>query len=152
MKQQSGFTVIELIVTVVILFVASLLFISQKNNLEASARDDRRKADINTIYHNLEKVYYAQHKSYPRELNEKTLPAVQPDTFKDPQGIAINGKKEDPTFGLTIAQSDYRYEAKGCNQETGACQSYELHTDLELEADYTKKSASSVKSKTTKKK
>lgn len=140
MRRNAGFTVIELVVVVVILMVAAFMFLGQKQNLEASMRDNKRKVDINTLHHNLEKVYFAEHKSYPRELNESTLPAVQPDTFKDPNGIIINGSRND-LFGQT--QSDYRYEAKECNQETGACKSYVLHTNLELEADYTKTSGDS---------
>lgn len=136
MRQNSGFTVIELIAVVIILMVAAFLFLTQKQNLEASMRDNKRKVDINTIHHNLEKIYFAKHKSYPRELNEKTLPAVQPDTFKDPNGIPINESKSDLLGNIP---PDYKYEAKGCNQETGACKSYVLHTNLELEADYTKK-------------
>ena len=141
MKRQAGFTVIELIVTAVILLTASGLFLYQKNQLQAGARDDRRKSDINTLYHNLEKVYYAKNNSYPQELNEKSLPAVQPDTFKDPNGITINKTRQSSTPGLAAAQSDYRYEPKECNLETGECKQYELHTRLETEADYTKKSA-----------
>ena len=137
MKKDSGFTVIELIVVIIILMVSAFLFSTQKQNLEASMRDNKRKVDINTIHHNLEKVYFAKNKSYPRELNERTLPAVQPDTFKDPNGIAINESRQG-LLGET--PSDYKYEAKGCNQETGTCKSYTLHTNLELEADYTKKS------------
>ncbi|MDO4684415.1 MAG: type II secretion system protein [Candidatus Saccharibacteria bacterium] len=139
MKRHAGFTVIELLVTIVILFTASALFLSQKNRLEASALDDRRKVDINTLHHNLEKVYYATHKAYPRELNENTLPAVHPDTFKDPSGILINQQKVSP-LGIKTGESDYRYEAKGCDQQTGKCTSYILHTNLSLEADYTKHS------------
>lgn len=141
MKRQNGFTVIELIVVTLLLIVASVVFLHQKHNLEASARDDKRKTDINTLYHNLEKVYFAQHKSYPRELNEGTLPAVQPDTFKDPYGTLINTTKEPSLTNPQGRDSNYRYEAKGCNQATGKCTSYELHTWLELESDYTKKSA-----------
>lgn len=141
MKRQAGFTVIELIVTAVILLTASGLFLYQKNQLQAGARDDRRKSDVNTLYHNLEKVYYAKNKSYPQELNAKSLPAVQPDTFKDPDGITINQTRPSETPGLAASQSDYRYEPKECNLETGQCKHYELHTILETEADYTKKSA-----------
>ena len=63
MKKDSGFTVIELIVVIIILMVSAFLFSTQKQNLEASMRDNKRKVDINTIHHNLEKVYFAKNKS-----------------------------------------------------------------------------------------
>lgn len=141
MKRQAGFTVIELIVTAVILLAASGLFLYQKNQLQAAARDDKRKADINTIYHNLEKVYYVKHKAYPQDLSPKTLSAVHPDTFKDPDGIAINETRVSETPGFAEQRSNYRYEAKDCDLETSKCKKYELSTFLETEADYTKKSA-----------
>ena len=138
MKRNAGFTVIELIVVVVILLTAAILFLNQKQKLEATARDNARKVDINTLYHNLEKVYYAKNKSYPRQLDENSLPAVQADTFLDPSGIKINESKPN---GLSQITSDYSYEPKECNQETGSCASYVLRTKLELEADYAKESA-----------
>lgn len=142
MKKRAGFTVIELIIVIIVLLGSGGLFLYQKNHIQAAARDDRRKADINTLYHNLEKVYYAQNNSYPKELNEKTLSAVQPDTFKDPNGTRVNETEQTgKPLELATTQPDYRYEPKECNLETGECKSYELRASLETEAQYVKKSA-----------
>ncbi|NLA43109.1 type II secretion system protein [Candidatus Saccharibacteria bacterium] len=140
MNKKSGFTIIEIFVVAIVLMGAGGLFLYQKNHIQATARDDRRKADINTIYHNLEKVYYSKHKSYPQYLNEKTLPGVHPDTLKDPNGITINESKKEALTQIETAHSDYSYRAKQCNQTTGNCKSYELQTKLEKEADYKKQS------------
>lgn len=140
MKQQAGFTVIEVIVAAVILLTVSGLFLYQKNQIQAGFRDDRRKADINTLHHNLEKVYYAKNKSYPQELNETSLPAVQPDTFKDPNGILLNTTRQSDLPGAAPMQSDYRYTPKDCDLENGKCKQYELRTQLETEHEYVKKS------------
>ena len=137
MKKSGGFTVIEIILVIIVLAGASFLFLYQKNHVESAARDNRRKADINTLYHNLEKVYYSQHKSYPRELTSQALPAVQPDTLNDPDGIPVNESKTDD-MGLTTTQSTYRYEPTGCKGDT--CTGYTLRADLEAESDYIKKS------------
>lgn len=143
MKHRAGFTVIELIVVIVVLLGAGGLFLYQKNHIQAASRDDRRKADINTLYHNLEKVYFVEHKAYPKELNEKSLPAVQPDTFKDPNGTTLNETKQAESLDVMTVQPDYRYEPKNCDLETSKCQSYELRATLETEAQYIKKSATS---------
>jgi type II secretory pathway pseudopilin PulG len=140
MKREAGFTVIEILVTAVILLTASGLFLYQKNQIQAGFRDEKRKTDINTLYHNLEKVYYAKNSYYPQELTEKSLPAVQPDTFKDPNGIMINESKPSGVPGVASAQSDYRYTPKECNLETGQCKQYELRTVLENEQTYVKTS------------
>lgn len=138
MRKSAGFTIIELFVVVILFLCMCGLFLYQKNTIEASARDDRRKADINTLYFNLEKVYYAEHKSYPDVLSTKTLPAVQPDTFKDPSGIAVNELQTDNDFlGLTT-HSSYTYEPTGC--KNNQCSGYSLRATLEKEADYIRKS------------
>lgn len=137
MKRSSGFTVIELIVVIFILLAASVIFFNQKSHVEAASRDNKRKIDVNTLYHNLEKVYYAKNKSYPKDLNEKALPAVTPDTFKDPDGITINESRTED-LGTTTTHSTYSYEPSDC--EGNKCESYTLRADLENEADYVKKS------------
>lgn len=138
MKKLSGFTVIELLVVVVILITAGLLFINQKSSLEATARDEERKVDINTLYHNLTKIYYKEHESYPTKLDSESLPAVPSETFKDPRGITIN-EKADSNLNLTKRDSDYSYKPVGCDQETNECQGFTLKATLENEAHFIKK-------------
>lgn len=114
------------------------LFLYQKNNFEATARDDRRKADINTLHHNLEKVYFKENGHYPDSLTPKTLPGLQQDVFKDPAGITINELQADESLLGAASRSTYTYEAKGCT--SGKCKGYVLRADLELEKDYIKES------------
>lgn len=143
MRKSAGFTIIELLIVVVLFLSMCGLFLYQKNTIEASARDDRRKADINTLYFNLEKVYFPEHKSYPDTLSTKTLPAVQPDTFKDPNGIAVNEVRVDnELLGLTT-HSSYTYEPTGC--KNNQCSGYTLRSILEKEADYIRKSDHTAK-------
>lgn len=138
MKKLSGFTVIELLVVVVILITASLLFVQQKNSLEATARDEERKVDINTLYHNLTRIYHKENKSYPSKLSNETLPAVPAENFKDPRGITINEKAEE-NLNFTKRDSGYSYKPVGCNQETNKCKGFTLKATLENEEDFIKK-------------
>lgn len=128
MKSTHGFTVIELIIVVVVLGVASVLFFIQKNNIETVARDDSRKTAINAMYYSLEEVYYQEHKAYPRTIDSKILASVDPELFKDPNGVKI-GESE----------SNYRYESYNCDEQDN-CKSYTLRTTLENEDDFVKKS------------
>lgn len=124
MKQNpKGFTVIELIIAIVVLAGASILFFYQKNNIEIASRDNQRKSAINLIYYNLEKVYYAQNKSYPATIDSTSLTTIDPELLKDPSGNLINTQ-----------ESTYKYEPTGCNQN--ACSGYTLRADLEKEADF----------------
>lgn len=126
MKQHTkGFTVIELVIAIVILAGASILFFYQKNNIEMANRDNQRKIAINSIYYSLEKVYYAQNKSYPASLDSSSLTTLDPELLKDPYGNLINSE-----------ESNYKYDPTGCTQN--ACTGYSLRADLEKEADFIK--------------
>lgn len=67
MKTQHGFTITEVLIVITILTViASLLVLTYSSSLK-SARDTRRKSDLNQIAHEL-KGYYEEHGSYPTDL------------------------------------------------------------------------------------
>lgn len=125
MKSTRGFTIIELVIAIVVLGVASTVFFVQKNHVEVAARDDSRKTSINAIYYSLEEVYFAKYNAYPRTINEEVLPSVDPELFKDPQDVKIGE-----------STSDFRYEPTNCNGDT--CKGYTLRTTLENEDDYIK--------------
>lgn len=127
MKYSRGFTVIELIVVVLFLAAATTILVIQRNNLSSVHRDTQRKTAINAMYYNLEEVAYKQDQKYPREINDSTLPAMDPNLFKDPSGHEIGS-----------AKSSYRYQPTNCDQD--GCASYTLRADLEKEADYVKTS------------
>ena len=122
-----GFTVIELLFIIVILGTASVLFFMQKNNLEVAGRDEVRKTSINAMYYGLEEVFFKANSYYPRGIDEKVLPSVDPDLFFDPAGVKIGE-----------SNSQYRYETANCNGDQ--CKSYTLRTTLENEADFIKNS------------
>lgn len=125
--RQRGFTVIELLALVGLLIVVGVVFWSQKTNIETAARDDKRKTSINAMYYGLEEVFYPANKFYPKSLTSSTLPSVDPNLLKDPDGREV-GKSD----------SDYRYEGKDCSGDS--CKSYSLRTKLQNEADYVKDS------------
>lgn len=127
MKEQKGFTVVELIVVIVLLLAAGALFWSQKSDLQAANRDTRRKTTINAIHHHLEEVYFAANKHYPQTLTTKTLPGISPELLKDPAGNVISS-----------SEGSLRYEPRNCNM--GKCSGYALRADLEKEADFIKQS------------
>ena len=128
MKHARGFTVIEIIFVLVLVSVGFALFVTQKASVDAAARDDKRKTAINAMYYNLEEVYYAQNSYYPQTIDSKTLRAMDPAFFTDP-----NGNK------LGDASSNYRYEPTDCTHD-GQCKGYKLSTSLEREAEYVKNS------------
>jgi type II secretory pathway pseudopilin PulG len=126
MKRSQGFTVIEIIVVILFLAIATVLLLTQKDNLAAAERDDTRKTAINAMYYNLEEVFFEQTNYYPAKIDSKTLRAMDPALFTDPGGIKMNEQG-----------SDYHYIGNDCiNQK---CKGYILSSELEKEATYTKK-------------
>lgn len=127
MKRASGFSIIELVLIIVVLAILGVVLVTGQKSNGGGDRDRDRKIAINDMYYNLEEVYYKQHGYYPAEISSGTLPAMDPALFTDPDGHQF----ETP-------QSEYRYEPNDCVDEK--CQGYVLRADLELEADYVKKS------------
>lgn len=127
MQHQRGFTVIELIVAIIFLVVAGTFFFIQKRDVEVASRDSARRTAINSIYYNLEDVYYAANSAYPEHLTADQLKGIDPGTLKDPNGKAVGQDG-----------SDYGYTPKDCTD--GKCKSYTLTANMENEADYTKTS------------
>lgn len=127
MKKQSGFTVIELVIVVILLMASGILFVQQKSQIQKVDRDRERKTAINAFYYSLEEVYYKSKGNYPRSISKVNLPSVEPDLFKDPNGKTI-GEQD----------SNYRYDPINC--EADVCKSYILRAELESENDYTKES------------
>ncbi|MEO7904397.1 MAG: type II secretion system protein [Candidatus Saccharimonadales bacterium] len=127
MKRNQGFTVIEIVIVIAFLGLASVLLLSQRADLIATHQDEQRKTAINAIYYSLEEVFYAQNGYYPTNIDDSTLKSIDPAMLKDPNGILINEPK-----------SDYRYEASNC--ENDKCKQYSLRSSLQREADFVKTS------------
>jgi type II secretory pathway pseudopilin PulG len=123
-KNEKGFTVIEAIVMAVVLAIVGVFFFIQKNELETTAHDQSRKTDINNIYYNLTEVFYKEKNYYPPSVDNTILHGIDPDSFTDDKGIAINAP-----------DSKYSYEGINCNID-GHCKSFRLATTLEKEAEY----------------
>lgn len=122
-KVSRGFTVIEVIIVVVLLSVASIVFFVQKSAIESASRDEQRKVAINSLYYGLEEVFHKENGYYPRTINDDTLRSVDPALLKDMNDVKIGE-----------SNSEYRYEPTNCDGDR--CQSYTLRTTLENEDDF----------------
>lgn len=104
--------------------IIAAVAISNIRGLRADNRDEMRKRDINAVYYQLE-AFYEKNGYYPKTVSENTLKGIDPDSLKDSNDVGIN-----QTGG------EYSYQARGCSNEK--CTSFELSTELEREATYTK--------------
>lgn len=126
-RTKKGFTVIELLVVIVALGVGGWLFFHEKAQANDIRDDAARKTAINAMYYNLEEVYYPTHQYYPSSIDSKTLRAMDPRLFTDPNGVTLGD-----------GSSNYRYDATGCGT-SGHCTGYTLRSTMKREADYIKK-------------
>lgn len=132
MKRCQGFTVIEILIVIAFLGLASAVLFSQRAHLTATHRDDQRKTAINAMYYSLEEVYHAKNGYYPTAIDDDTLKSVAPALLIDPNGVEIDDPK-----------SDYRYEASNCTDDK--CKQYTLRASLESEADFVKTNRTDAK-------
>ncbi|MDO8335917.1 MAG: type II secretion system protein [Candidatus Saccharibacteria bacterium] len=123
MKRTSGFTVIELISAVVLVFLVGTLVLIQKNNIDASSRDQQRKTFTNSIYYGLKNGYFTQKGSYPASIDKATLPYVDP-----------------KSFDLVGSDPKYTLHYKGLDCDGNSCKGFEIRINLEKEAVYKKSS------------
>lgn len=78
-KSQKGFTLLEMLIVVVIVFVLAIIIVPNLLSGPARARDSQRKADMRTIKTALE-TYYNDNNFYPTNLNiltEGTTPYLK---------------------------------------------------------------------------
>lgn len=125
MKRSKGFTIVELILAIAFVGLAAGLLLYQKANIQAVQRDEDRKIAINAMYYNLEEVFYEKNGFYPETIDSKTLRAMDPALFTDPNGIKLGE-----------SGSNYRYDSTDCTN--GQCKGYTLRSRMEKEADYVK--------------
>jgi prepilin-type N-terminal cleavage/methylation domain-containing protein len=150
-KQESGFTIVELLIVIVVIGILAALVLNTFQGVQARARDTERTTDINSVHTHLE-VYYNDYAYYPSGVATNTdcrsaddtadiscvlstgggatalFDGLDAEALNDPEGVAID----------TAGTGDYTYTPASCT--AGHCDSYVLTAALEDAADYTKNS------------
>lgn len=141
-QRQSGFTIVELLIVIVIIGILATLVIVTFSGVQQRARDSERKTDINAIAGQLEAVY-AKVGYYPTltEVNDATWRTanefrIDTKAFADPSNAGSESLVGTATAGR------YLYVPSPANCASTACTGYTLTADLEQSgaADYTRSS------------
>lgn len=117
LKNQGGFTLLELLIVIVIIGILALLIIPNITSAPKKARDTQRKTDITAIRKGLEE-YFVNNNSYPAALSDlqtgsapimKTVPS-------DPKGGW-------PGYSYVVPAGNATYTLSAClenDQDNGA--------------------------------
>lgn len=141
-QRQSGFTIVELLIVIVIIGILATLVIVTFSGVQQRARDSERKTDINAIAGQLE-AFYATNGFYPPAAD------IVSGTFRSANEIRIDDKAfadpsnaSDKTFTAGVAPDTaviprkYYYDAKteagaACTTAGDKCASYTVSVTLE---------------------
>lgn len=139
----SGFTIIELFIIVILIGVVAVFIISELSSIRQDNRNNEREDDINELRSGLE-YYYGVNGFYPTfdEMNDSTfreqnLPGFKDDFVADP----LNASD-----GLLVAESQsgaYSYvpaneKKASCNNDKKICTNYALTATLEGDELFTR--------------
>jgi type IV pilus assembly protein PilA len=139
LKQQRGFTIIELLIVIVIIGILAVVVLINFTGAQRNARNSQRKSDIGIIATQLQ-TFYAQNNYYPDfdDLNSEAWRTandfgVDAEAFKAPNSnLAVLG---DSTAADSASQ--YKYVPGGCTdvvvdtETISQCESYTLSVDYE---------------------
>ncbi len=134
-RKQSGFTIVELLIVIVVIGILATLVIVTFSGIQQRARNTTRQTDINAIASHIE-AYYADNGRYPTLTNMNTasfrtanLKGLDPEALKDPKGAA-------QTLVAAPAANSYAYEVTddagaACDNSTTDCTKYTLTATYE---------------------
>ena len=130
---RQGFTIVELLITIVIVAILASLSVSAYSGIQQRTRDARRVSDMNVIVKALE-IYKVQTGSYPvpsvtNTISSWEVSSKNPDQFLSAlktTGVASSSIPVDPTNNSTASLSGFLYRyyrytagANGCDASRG---------------------------------
>lgn len=135
LTSQSGFTVIELVLVIIIIGILLALIISTRAGVQQNERNTERQRDVKELRDVLE-AYYSQHNQYPTLANmndgkwrSTNMKALEADVLKDPS--SNDGKLADKPAKNIYAYSVTSASGTTCDNTKSPCTQYTLTATLE---------------------
>jgi prepilin-type N-terminal cleavage/methylation domain-containing protein len=141
-NKQSGFTIIELLIVIVVIGILAGLVLTTFNGIQQKARDTERQTDVKAIHAQVE-AFWAQKGYYPSltDLNNRTattgfvavnLKGLDAGAFQDPKATGATAAN----LVATPAANGYAYAVTNtagttCEADDTTCSKYILTATLE---------------------
>jgi prepilin-type N-terminal cleavage/methylation domain-containing protein len=138
-NKQSGFTIVELLIVIVVIGILAGLVITTFNGIQQKARDTERETDIKALHAQVE-AFWAQKGYYPSrtDMNNRTattgfvavnLKGLDPESFKDPKGTSSD--LADAPAANVYAYAVTNSGGTTCEADDTTCAKYTLTATLE---------------------
>lgn len=155
-KKQSGFTLVELLIVIVVIGILATLVITTYTGIQEKARNTKRQTDINALQGQLE-AYFAQQGKYPTLANmqdrswiQSNLKGLDLAALQDPKWSTSESCKDSSNAAIPAGTDPgkpgcYAYVAQNdsgttCDNSTSDCTKYTLTANNEGGGKYTKSS------------
>lgn len=130
MKKTKGFTLVELLISISIIAILSVLLSISFSNAQKQGRDQRRIADLKAIQNAAEQYYLLNNSNYPTSVGVAwTGPGNQKILQKFPNGPRLVGGIGETYTPVTLTTSSYCFcslmeKSKNGNNENRSCTNY----------------------------
>ncbi len=142
-SKQSGFTIVELLIVIVVIGILAALVITTFSGIQQKARDTKRQTDVKALHSQLEAFFAQNSGGYPvlADVNNATWRNTQPNMKGlDPSALCDPSAASQTNCSLvaTPAAKSYAYQvwaddgSTACTATTGqTCPKYTLTATLE---------------------
>jgi len=143
-KRESGFTIVELLIVIVVIGILAALVITTYSGIQAKARNSKRQTDVQSVQTQVE-AYFAQNGHYP-SFADLSSSSWLTTNMKSMDQSALHDPSASGT-GLTVSQTagtnTYQYAplnsgGTSCESDDTTCATYTLTATLEGGGTYQK--------------
>lgn len=123
LRNQKGFTIVELLIVIVVIGILALLVVTTYAGIQQKTRNTQRSADIKSIYTQLE-AFYQENQHYPSRANmnsdswlDDNMKGLEKDALIDPSNT-----EDPPSNDLVAAPADKVYAYAVANEAGTSCE------------------------------